>query len=82
MGSLLPLPTVIHGYNVQETQNRKQKKEIRETALELFNEKPKKAVAYLQENGLLGKEPADVAQFLIQDERLDKTMVHRGKYVL
>ena len=41
----------------------------------MFNEKPKKAITYLQENGLLGKTAEEVAQFLIMDERLDKTMV-------
>jgi Sec7-like guanine-nucleotide exchange factor len=57
------------------TLNRKFKKEIRETALEMFNEKPKKGIAYLQENGLLVKTPEAVAEFLLVDERLDKTMV-------
>ena len=47
--------------------------------MELFSEKPKKAVTYLQENGLLGKEPKDVAKFLLEDERLDKTMI--GEYL-
>lgn len=37
-----------------------------------FNKSPKKGVKYLQDNGLLGPEPDDVAEFLHTDERLDK----------
>lgn len=37
-----------------------------------FNKSPKKGVKYLQENGLLGPEPEDVAELLHTDERLDK----------
>ena len=37
-----------------------------------FNKNPKKGVKYLQENGLLGPEPEDVAELLHTDERLDK----------
>lgn len=37
-----------------------------------FNKNPKKGVKYLQENGLLGGTPEEVAEFLHTDERLDK----------
>ena len=37
-----------------------------------FNKSPKKGVKYLQDNGLLGPEPDDVAELLHTDERLDK----------
>ena len=37
-----------------------------------FNKSPKKGIKYLQDNGLLGPEPDDVAEFLHTDERLDK----------
>ena len=57
--------------------NRKQRKEILEQALQIFNEKPKKAITYLQENGMLGLKPEEVADFLLKDDRLDKTMVRK-----
>ncbi len=41
----------------------------------MFNTKPKKGIAFLQENGLLGPEARDVAELLLKDERLDKTLV-------
>jgi len=37
-----------------------------------FNKKPKKAVQYLQEQGLLGNRIDDVAEFFHHDDRLDK----------
>ena len=43
-----------------------------------FNKHPKKGVKYLQENGLLGLEASDVAEFLQTDERLDKVSLHYG----
>jgi brefeldin A-inhibited guanine nucleotide-exchange protein len=36
-----------------------------------FNKKPKRGVQYLQEQGMLGTTPEDLAQFLHQEERLD-----------
>ncbi len=36
----------------------------------LFNQKPKKGVAYMQEQGLVGPSPADVAQFLARTQGL------------
>lgn len=42
--------------------------------LDRFNKNPKKGVKYLQDNGLLGPEPDDVAEFLHTDERLDKVV--------
>ena len=36
----------------------------------LFNQKPKKGVAYMQEQGLVGPNPADVAQFLARTQGL------------
>lgn len=36
----------------------------------LFNQKPKKGVAFMQEQGLVGVAPADVAQFLARTQGL------------
>ena len=38
--------------------------------IQLFNSKPRKGVAFLQEQGLVGPTPADVAQFLTRVGRL------------
>uniref|UniRef100_A0A673LZS2 Brefeldin A-inhibited guanine nucleotide-exchange protein 2-like n=1 Tax=Sinocyclocheilus rhinocerous TaxID=307959 RepID=A0A673LZS2_9TELE len=53
----------------------KQQKEIIEHGIELFNKKPKRGLQYLQEQGMLGTTPEDIAQFLQQEERLDTTQV-------
>ncbi|XP_031422600.1 brefeldin A-inhibited guanine nucleotide-exchange protein 2 isoform X2 [Clupea harengus] len=53
----------------------KQQKEIIEHGIELFNKKPKRGIQYLQEQGMLGTTPEDIAQFLHQEERLDTTQV-------
>ena len=47
-----------------------------------FNKSPKKGIKYLQDNGLLGPEPDDVAEFLHTDERLDKVCFHFYENVL
>ncbi|KAG9461176.1 hypothetical protein GDO78_017830, partial [Eleutherodactylus coqui] len=49
----------------------KQQKEIIEHGIELFNKKPKRGVQFLQEQGMLGASPQDIAQFLHQEDRLD-----------
>ncbi|KAH0950826.1 hypothetical protein HN011_007853 [Eciton burchellii] len=53
----------------------KQQKEVWETGIEIFSRKPGKGVQYLQEQGLLGTLPEDVARWLHLDERLDKTAI-------
>ncbi|XP_040293303.1 brefeldin A-inhibited guanine nucleotide-exchange protein 2 isoform X2 [Bufo bufo] len=53
----------------------KQQKEIIEHGIELFNKKPKRGIQYLQEQGMLGATPQDLAQFLHQEDRLDFTMI-------
>ncbi|XP_050461489.1 brefeldin A-inhibited guanine nucleotide-exchange protein 2 [Cataglyphis hispanica] len=53
----------------------KQQKEVWETGIEIFSRKPGKGVQYLQEQGLLGTSPEDVARWLHLDERLDKTAI-------
>ncbi|KAM5134853.1 brefeldin A-inhibited guanine nucleotide-exchange protein 2 [Mantella aurantiaca] len=53
----------------------KQQKEIIEHGIELFNRKAKRGIQYLQEQGMLGSTPQDIAQFLHQEDRLDFTMI-------
>ncbi|XP_072399618.1 brefeldin A-inhibited guanine nucleotide-exchange protein 1 isoform X2 [Diabrotica undecimpunctata] len=53
----------------------KQQKEVWETGIDVFNRKPRKGISYLQEQGLLGPSQEDVAKFLHNDERLDKTFI-------
>ncbi|XP_061715439.1 brefeldin A-inhibited guanine nucleotide-exchange protein 1 [Cydia pomonella] len=53
----------------------KQQKEVWETGIDLFNRKPKKGVAFLQEQNLLGTSTKEIAEWLLTDERLDKTFI-------
>ncbi|XP_063238854.1 brefeldin A-inhibited guanine nucleotide-exchange protein 1 isoform X1 [Bacillus rossius redtenbacheri] len=57
----------------EQLQVLKQTKEVWETGITLFNRKPKKGIQFLQEQRLLGISPAEVAEWLHSDERLDKT---------
>lgn len=59
----------------EELEERKQRKELMETGIEMFNKKPKKGIQFLQERQLLGSAILDVAKWLIEDERLDKTQI-------
>lgn len=45
--------------------------------LHRFNKKPKRGIQYLQEQGMLGTTPEDLAQFLHQEERIDSVTTHR-----
>ncbi|XP_052264736.1 brefeldin A-inhibited guanine nucleotide-exchange protein 1-like isoform X3 [Dreissena polymorpha] len=53
----------------------KQQKEIMEHGIELFNKKPRRGVQYLQDQGMLGTSPDDIAELFHNDDRLDKTMI-------
>ncbi|VDM66330.1 unnamed protein product [Strongylus vulgaris] len=53
----------------------KQKKELMEHGIMLFSRKPKQGLAFLQEHGFVGTEPSEIAEFLMKEERLDKTVV-------
>ncbi|XP_015179780.1 PREDICTED: brefeldin A-inhibited guanine nucleotide-exchange protein 1 [Polistes dominula] len=64
------IPDSPEQYEVQ-----KQQKEVWEAGIDIFNRKPSKGVQYLQEHGLLGTSPEDVARWLHIDERLDKTAI-------
>ncbi|XP_061181615.1 brefeldin A-inhibited guanine nucleotide-exchange protein 1-like isoform X3 [Saccostrea echinata] len=61
--------------NPEQFETQKQQKEIMETGIEMFNKKPKRGLQYLQEHGMLGSTPDDVAEFFHSDERLDKTVI-------
>lgn len=63
----------------EELEERKQRKEVMETGIDMFNKKPKKGVAFLQDRQLLGTEIRDIAEWLHSEERLDKTCV--GDYL-
>lgn len=41
----------------------------------MFNRKPRKGIAFLQEQGLLGQSYVDIAKWLHSDDRLDKTFI-------
>ena len=41
----------------------------------MFNRKPKKGIAYLQEHNLLGTTCIEIARWLHSDDRLDKTFI-------
>lgn len=53
----------------------KQQKEIMEQGIDLFNRKPKRGLQFLQEHGLVGPRPWDIAEFFHSDERLDKKQI-------
>lgn len=53
----------------------KQQKEVWETGIDMFNRKPRRGIAFLQEQSLLGTSYFDVAKWLHADERLDKTFI-------
>ncbi|XGW24338.1 hypothetical protein V3C99_006052 [Haemonchus contortus] len=53
----------------------KQKKELMEHGIMLFSRKPKQGLAFLQEHGFVGTEPNEIADFLMKEDRLDKTVV-------
>ena len=59
----------------EELEERKQRKELMETGIEMFNNKPKKGIQFLKDRGLVGGKVEDVARWLIEDERLDKTQI-------
>ncbi|KTG40450.1 hypothetical protein cypCar_00007680, partial [Cyprinus carpio] len=61
--------------NPEQFEVLKQQKEIIEQGIDLFNKKPKRGIQYLQEQGMLGTTPEDIAQFLHQEERLDSSQV-------
>uniref|UniRef100_A0AAR2KZS3 SEC7 domain-containing protein n=1 Tax=Pygocentrus nattereri TaxID=42514 RepID=A0AAR2KZS3_PYGNA len=65
--------------NPEQFEVLKQQKEIIEQGIDLFNKKPKRGIQYLQEQGMLGTTPEDIAQFLHQEERLDS--IQAGEFL-
>lgn len=65
----------------QELMEIRTKKKLLITGTEQFNQKPKKGIEFLQEKGLLSEpfEPGQVAQWLRENNRLDKKMI--GEFV-
>ncbi|XP_068200225.1 brefeldin A-inhibited guanine nucleotide-exchange protein 1-like isoform X2 [Palaemon carinicauda] len=61
--------------NPEQFQTLKHQKEIWEQGIEMFNRKPRRGVAFLQAQGLLGTSPDDIAKFFHDDDRLDKMQV-------
>lgn len=59
----------------EEFEERKHRKEVMEAGIDMFNRKPKKGIVFLQERGLLGNTADEVAKWLHDDERLDKTAI-------
>ncbi len=62
-------------YNPNDFDMLKSKKELWEKGIELFNKKPKKGIQFLQDSQLLGRSSEELAEFLITDDRLDKTAI-------
>ncbi|CAF1321481.1 unnamed protein product [Adineta steineri] len=62
--------------NVIDFEIVRQRKELFEKGIDLFNQKPKKGLEYLCEKNLIGKEPDDIAQFFHSyQDVLDKTLI-------
>ncbi|KAF1766359.1 hypothetical protein GCK72_006316 [Caenorhabditis remanei] len=64
---------------VQTFEALKQQKNLLEQGIQIFAEKPKKGLKFLQDNGFVGESAIDVADFMMKEERLDKTQV--GDYL-
>eukprot|EP00049_Salpingoeca_infusionum_P023789 m.13862 g.13862 ORF g.13862 m.13862 type:complete len:1705 (+) comp6055_c0_seq1:251-5365(+) len=64
---------------LQQFETRKERKELREQAIQLFNRKPKKGIAAMQKAGFVGPDATDVAKFLHEELRLDKAAI--GEYL-
>lgn len=47
-----------------------------------FNKKPKRGLQYLQEQGMLGTSPDDLAEFFHSEDRLDKVCKLSIMYIL
>ncbi|XP_037068688.1 brefeldin A-inhibited guanine nucleotide-exchange protein 2-like [Pollicipes pollicipes] len=63
----------------QQYESLKHKKEIWEQGIDMFNRKPKRGLAFLQEQGLLEATPDSVAAFFHDDHRLDRAVL--GDYL-
>ncbi|TKR93853.1 hypothetical protein L596_008231 [Steinernema carpocapsae] len=71
-----PLPT---SPTVSQFSFLRQKKELIEQGIELFSRKPEEGIRFLQEKSILGTSVTDIAKFIHEEDRLDKTVV--GDYL-
>ncbi|CAI2293890.1 unnamed protein product [Caenorhabditis sp. 36 PRJEB53466] len=53
----------------------KLQKDALELGIQIFKEKPKKGLKFLQEKGFVGADPVEVADFMLKEDRLNKTQV-------
>jgi brefeldin A-inhibited guanine nucleotide-exchange protein len=62
--------------NVKDFEIVRQRKELFEKGIDLFNQNPKKGLAYLCEKDLIHNKPEDIAQFFhLYQDVLDKTLI-------
>lgn len=62
--------------NVNDYEIVRQRKELFEKGIDLFNQKPKKGLEFLCEKGLINREPEDIAKFFHSyEDLLDKTLI-------
>jgi brefeldin A-inhibited guanine nucleotide-exchange protein len=72
--------------NVNDFEIVRQRKELFEKGIDLFNQNPKKGLEYLSERNLIHNEPEEIAQFFHSyQDLLDKTLIgdclgHEGNH--
>ena len=71
--------TAVDPAQPQLVESFKEYKKSFQQALLLFNKKPKKGLALLQELGFVGASPEDIARFLSKTQGLNKTTI--GEYM-
>ncbi|CAL2028511.1 unnamed protein product [Caenorhabditis brenneri] len=59
----------------EKFENLKHQKNLMEQGIQLFSEKPKKGLKFLQDHGFVGTDAVEVAEFMMKEERLNKTQV-------
>jgi len=64
---------------VESVESKKAYKLGFQEGIALFNTKPKKGIKFMQDNGMLGTSPKDIATFLAKTSGLNKTMI--GDYL-
>lgn len=63
------------GTTFEKFETLKQQKNLMEQGIALFSEKPKKGLKFLQDHGFVGTDVVEVAEFMMKEERLNKTQV-------
>lgn len=59
----------------EKFENLKHQKNLMEQGIQIFSEKPKKGLKFLQDHGFVGTDAVEVAEFMMKEERLNKTQV-------